>query len=94
MNEVSSFCVGSCGTDKYFDNPVHPPFEVGNSPTQYPLGFDKSNSSEWKSISSSIAATASQLLLHHPHLHPPQVQLIPETLWLQERQYQLPTICY
>ncbi|RCK63108.1 Glucoamylase 1 [Candida viswanathii] len=58
MNEVSSFCVGSCGTGRYFDNPVHPPFAVGNSPTQYPLGFDKSNSSEWKSISSSIAATA------------------------------------
>ena len=58
MNEVSSFCVGSCGTGRYFDNPVHPPFAVGNSPTQYPLGFDKTNSTEWKSISKSIAATA------------------------------------
>ena len=58
MNEVSSFCVGSCGTDRYFDNPVHPPFEVGYSGSDYPLGFDKSNASEWKSISKSIAVTA------------------------------------
>ena len=57
MNEVSSFCVGSCGTDRYFDNPVHPPFEVGYSGSDYPLGFDKSNASEWKSISEAAAAT-------------------------------------
>ena len=57
MNEVSSFCVGSCGTRRYFDNPVHPPFEVGYSGSDYPLGFDKSNASEWKSISEAAAAT-------------------------------------
>ncbi|KAG2733880.1 hypothetical protein G9P44_003405 [Scheffersomyces stipitis] len=58
MNEVSSFCVGSCGTGRYFENPADPPFLVGGEVTQYPSGFNVSNSTEWKSISSSIAATA------------------------------------
>ncbi|KAK6455633.1 Glucoamylase 1 precursor [Scheffersomyces xylosifermentans] len=59
MNEVSSFCVGSCGSGRYFENPAQPPFLVGGEVTQYPTGFNVSNSTEWKSISSSIAATAS-----------------------------------
>nr|BAE20170.1 alpha-glucosidase [Schwanniomyces occidentalis] len=58
MNEVSSFCVGSCGTGKYFENPAYPPFTVGSKATSYPVGFDVSNASEWKSIQSSISATA------------------------------------
>lgn len=58
MNEVSSFCVGSCGSDKYYDNPVHPPFSVGGEVTSYPVGFNESNSTEWQSISKSIAKTA------------------------------------
>lgn len=63
MNEVSSFCVGSCGTGKVDTNPVHPPFAVGDKQTDFPEGFQKSNSSEYQSIllyiSSLSAATAS-----------------------------------
>ncbi|EGW32344.1 Glucoamylase 1 precursor [Spathaspora passalidarum NRRL Y-27907] len=59
MNEVSSFCVGSCGSGRYFDNPVHPPFAVGAPATSYPLNFNVTNATEWASISSAIAATAS-----------------------------------
>ncbi|KAG7666115.1 uncharacterized protein J8A68_000371 [[Candida] subhashii] len=59
MNEVSSFCVGSCGTGRILDNPAHPPFEVGNAATTYPLNFNVTNATEWSSISSALAATAS-----------------------------------
>jgi alpha-glucosidase len=61
MNEVSSFCVGSCGTGKVNTNPVHPPFSLPGEPGSiiydYPEGFDKTNASEY---SSAQAASSSQ----------------------------------
>jgi len=32
MSEVSSFCVGSCGTGRLNENPVHPPFGLPGEP--------------------------------------------------------------
>ncbi|CDK24899.1 unnamed protein product [Kuraishia capsulata CBS 1993] len=61
MNEVSSFCVGSCGSENYTQNPVHPPFVVGSSPTSYPEGFSKSNKTEYHSIESSISASSASV---------------------------------
>ena len=65
MSEVSSFCIGSCGTGNLTLNPVHPPFglpgEEGSKIYTYPEGFDKTNSSEAaeaSSLSSSQAAAA------------------------------------
>ena len=41
MNEVSSFCIGSCGTGNLSLNPVHPPFglpgEEGSRIFTYPV---------------------------------------------------------
>lgn len=66
MTEVSSFCVGSCGTGNVTLNPVHPPFslpgEVGNVVFDYPEGFNITNATEAASASagaSSQAAAAS-----------------------------------
>jgi alpha-glucosidase len=66
MSEVSSFCVGSCGTGNLTLNPVHPPFslpgEPGNIIYGYPEGFNITNSTEYSSAqaaSSSQAAAAS-----------------------------------
>lgn len=58
MNEAASFCVGSCGSDKINDNPVHPPFAVGAIADTWPEGFNITNLTEWYSISNSIALTA------------------------------------
>jgi len=62
MNEVSSFCVGSCGTGNLTLNPVHPPFklpgEPGNLVVQYPEGFNLTNATEASSASSVAAAQA------------------------------------
>ncbi|KAF2435435.1 hypothetical protein EJ08DRAFT_645731 [Tothia fuscella] len=56
MSEVSSFCVGSCGSQNVSLNPVHPPFllpgEPGNIEYDYPEGFNLTNSTEAASISS------------------------------------------
>lgn len=50
MNEVASFCVGSCGTNMLHLNPVHPPFLLpgapGNVDYGYPEGFAVTNTSE------------------------------------------------
>ncbi|KAL3420941.1 glycosyl hydrolase family 31 [Phlyctema vagabunda] len=66
MSEVSSFCVGSCGSKNVTLNPVHPPFslpgEPGNIVYGYPEGFNVTNSTEFSSVSaasSSAAAAAS-----------------------------------
>ncbi|KAJ4336554.1 hypothetical protein N0V95_008580 [Ascochyta clinopodiicola] len=66
MTEVSSFCVGSCGTGNVTLNPVHPPFslpgEVGNIVYDFPEGFNITNATEAASASagaSSQAAAAS-----------------------------------
>lgn len=68
MSEVSSFCVGSCGTGNLTLNPVHPPFslpgEPGNVIYGYPEGFNITNATEFSSVqaaSSSAAASASSV---------------------------------
>jgi len=61
MSEVSSFCVGSCGTGNLTLNPVHPPFalpgETLNIGYDYPEGFNLTNATEAASAS---AASSSQ----------------------------------
>lgn len=67
MSEVSSFCVGSCGTGNLSLNPVHPSFllpgEPGNLQLDYPEGFNITNATEASSIASvsstQFAGTAS-----------------------------------
>lgn len=62
MSEVSSFCVGSCGSGNLTLNPVHPPFllpgEPGNLVTTYPEGFNLTNGTEVTTTSTSSAANA------------------------------------
>ncbi|OAL39850.1 hypothetical protein AYO20_00762 [Fonsecaea nubica] len=62
MSEVSSFCVGSCGTGNLTLNPVHPPFglpgEPGNVIYDYPEGFNLTNATEAASASSASQAQA------------------------------------
>ena len=58
MSEVSSFCVGSCGTGNVTMNQVHPPFKLPGEPGAviygYPEGFSLTNSTE-----AEVAASAS-----------------------------------
>ena len=67
MSEVSSFCVGSCGTGNLTLNPVHPPFKLPGEPGaeifQYPEGFNLTNATDAaavSSISSSLAAATAK----------------------------------
>jgi alpha-glucosidase len=61
MSEVSSFCVGSCGSGNISLNPVHPNFGLGGEPCyiiyDYPEGFNLTNATEAASAS---AASRSQ----------------------------------
>ncbi|KAG0649653.1 Alpha-glucosidase [Hyphodiscus hymeniophilus] len=63
MSEVSSFCVGSCGSDNLTMNPVHPGFQLpgepGNIIYTYPEGFNITNTTEYASASSASVAQAS-----------------------------------
>lgn len=63
MSEVSSFCVGSCGSANVSLNPVHPPFllpgEPGNGVFGYPEGFNLTNATEAAAASSASASQAS-----------------------------------
>lgn len=64
MSEVSSFCVGSCGTGNVSLNPVHPNFGLGGEPGNiiydYPEGFNITNATEAASaLSASSAQSAS-----------------------------------
>jgi alpha-glucosidase len=56
MSEVSSFCIGSCGTGNLSLNPAHVPFllpgETGNLQLEYPEGFNLTNATEASSIAS------------------------------------------
>ncbi|KAH6657173.1 family 31 glycosyl hydrolase [Truncatella angustata] len=65
MSEVSSFCVGSCGSGNLTLNPVHPPFQLpgepGNKITAYPEGFNVTNSTEASAISTTTAAAATTI---------------------------------
>ena len=62
MNEVSSFCVGSCGSHNLSLNPVHPSFllpgEPGNIIYDYPEGFNISNATEAASASAGASSQA------------------------------------
>ncbi|KAL2369273.1 hypothetical protein BDBG_17409 [Blastomyces gilchristii SLH14081] len=64
MNEVSSFCVGSCGSGNLTLNPVHPPFQLpgerGNVIYDYPEGFNITNATEAASASSASLEQASK----------------------------------
>ncbi|KAL2835120.1 glycosyl hydrolases family 31-domain-containing protein [Aspergillus cavernicola] len=63
MGEVSSFCVGSCGSTERTLNPVHPPFifpgEPENRVYEYPEGFETTNVTEAASASAASASQAS-----------------------------------
>ncbi|KAI1074897.1 glycoside hydrolase family 31 protein [Whalleya microplaca] len=60
MSEVSSFCVGSCGSNNLTLNPAHPPFllpgEPGNEVLQYPEGFELTNATEAASASAALSS--------------------------------------
>jgi alpha-glucosidase len=62
MSEVSSFCIGSCGTGNVTLNPVHPPFalpgEPGNVIYDYPEAFNVTNATEAASASSASSSQA------------------------------------
>ncbi|PWY87723.1 extracellular alpha-glucosidase [Aspergillus heteromorphus CBS 117.55] len=60
MNEVSSFCVGSCGSGNLSLNPAHPPFllpgETGDIIFDYPEAFNITNATEAASASAGAAS--------------------------------------
>ncbi|RMY03154.1 hypothetical protein D0868_07604 [Hortaea werneckii] len=70
MSEVSSFCVGSCGTGNLSLNPVHPPFALPGEPGakiySYPEGFNLTNATEAAAASSASAAQASSASADSP----------------------------
>ena len=61
MSEVSSFCVGSCGSGNITMNPVHPGFQLPGEPGaviyNYPEGFNLTNATE---AASAMSASSSQ----------------------------------
>lgn len=63
MSEISSFCVGSCGSGNLTLNPVHPPFalpgEAANPVLKYPEGFNRTNATEAASASAALASYSS-----------------------------------
>jgi alpha-glucosidase len=63
MNEISSFCVGSCGTGNLTLNPVHPNFGLPGEPGaiiyDYPEDFNVTNSTAAASVSAASASQAS-----------------------------------
>ena len=63
MSEVSSFCVGSCGSNNLTLNPAHPPFSLPGEPgglvVDYPEGFNLTNATEAASASSLSASQSS-----------------------------------
>ncbi|VEU22377.1 DEKNAAC103506 [Brettanomyces naardenensis] len=59
MDEVSSFCVGSCGTGMIDKNPIAPNFAVGSPAGSYPVGFNVSNSTDYEIFSESLASVSS-----------------------------------
>ncbi|KAI2628098.1 glycoside hydrolase family 31 protein [Hypomontagnella submonticulosa] len=62
MSEVSSFCVGSCGSNELSYNPAHPPFQLpgqpGNEVLNYPEGFNLTNATEAASASAALSSMA------------------------------------
>ncbi|TKA68290.1 hypothetical protein B0A55_04291 [Friedmanniomyces simplex] len=70
MSEVSSFCVGSCGTGNLSLNPVHPPFGLPGEPGSvvygYPEGFNLTNATEAATATSLAAVQASSAAAASP----------------------------
>ncbi|KAK3075089.1 hypothetical protein LTR53_001915 [Teratosphaeriaceae sp. CCFEE 6253] len=70
MSEVSSFCVGSCGSNNLSLNPVHPSFGLPGEPGSvvygYPEGFNLTNATEAAAASSSADAQASSAAAASP----------------------------
>lgn len=62
MSEVSSFCVGSCGSGNITMNPVHPGFQLPGEPGaviyNYPEGFNLTNATEAASAASASSSQA------------------------------------
>ncbi|PGH18398.1 hypothetical protein AJ79_00466 [Helicocarpus griseus UAMH5409] len=81
MNEVSSFCVGSCGSNNLTLNPVHPSFQLpgepGNVIYDYPEGFNITNATEAASASSASSAQEASKTATMP---PPSTTTSPEYL--------------
>lgn len=77
MSEVSSFCIGSCGTYNLSLNPVHPGFSLPGEPGaviyDYPEGFNITNSTEASSV---LAASSSQSAAS-ASANPPSTQTTP-----------------
>ncbi|KAJ5053505.1 hypothetical protein NUH16_010577 [Penicillium rubens] len=63
MSEISSFCVGSCGSNNLTLQPVHVPFALPGEPANpvliYPEGFNKTNATEAASASAARASWSS-----------------------------------
>lgn len=63
INDLSSWCTGSCGTGRLADQPVHVPFKLPGEPGQinydYPEAFDQTNATEAASASAASASQAS-----------------------------------
>lgn len=63
MSEVSSFCVGSCGSGNLTLNPVHTPFSLPGEPggliLDYPEGFNLTNATEAAAAASASASQSS-----------------------------------
>ncbi|KAK0353781.1 hypothetical protein LTR91_013058 [Friedmanniomyces endolithicus] len=70
MSEVSSFCVGSCGTGNLSLNPVHPGFGLPGEPGSvvygYPEGFNLTNATEAATATSLAAVQASSAAAASP----------------------------
>ena len=62
MSEVSSFCVGSCGSNNLSLNPVHPGFSLPGEPGSviynYPEGFNLTNATEAAAAASASSSQA------------------------------------
>lgn len=70
MSEVSSFCIGSCGSGNLSLNPVHPPFglpgEEGSKIFTYPEGFNLTNATEASAAASLSSSQASAVAAATP----------------------------
>jgi alpha-glucosidase len=70
MSEVSSFCIGSCGTGNLSLNPVHPPFGLPGEPGAeiftYPEGFNLTNATEAAAAASWSESQARSIAMATP----------------------------
>ncbi|KAJ5710405.1 hypothetical protein N7488_004561, partial [Penicillium malachiteum] len=77
MNEVCSFCVGSCGSQNRSMNPVRPPFvlpgEKGAVVFDYPEGFELTNATEAASAAAGASSQASAVVAANSDSGPAKV---------------------